>query len=572
MPTVVRAATIPLRPTIWSDSVTLGQIDPALGVQSLALSLTGTVASMVDVTNYDLAPAVFDSAAMGLVVLSRPDGSAWLGAAPTAFVHGVLPSASGGGAVPVQLLGQGSATSSVGYVPAQTGSADAALLIGTGQVTLPVTASARIHATGPGSMTARFTSLASADVSVTAATGTAGGGGGGGGFSSGVSLINVWSPYGIPILRAGGTKSQTLTAADASIGAVSALNFDAFDPSLGVLDDVTLSIAADASGSARLENLDPVAGTATLGHTATVTLTGADGGALASSTASFSSVRQLSAFDGTDDLAGASAAAISESAPAGSIALTTATITGAGLGAFRSGPVALGVARSGGTTLDAPGNLDIATTLQAGAAVTVTYHYVPPILHYTDTATGQSGTAASDIYSGPVAGLQRQYIWSSPDGVALSSAAPDVFLHGGAGADALAVSGGVNVLDDGGGSNFLVGATGGDGGHDTFFLDARDPAVTWSTLVNFHQGDMATIFGFRAGTSTLPWTASDGAAGYSGLTVHSETSGAGTGVNASLTFAGISQAMADAHWSVTVGTLQPGIAGATDYLLIQWNR
>jgi len=572
MPTVTRAAAIPLRPTIWSDSVTLNQIDPALGIQSLALSLTGTVASTVDVTNYDLAPAVFDSAASGLVVLSRPDGSAWLGAVPTAFVHGVLPSAPGEGAVPVQLSGQGAATSSVGYVPAQTGSADAALLIGTGQVTLPVTASARIHATGPGSMTARFTSLASADVSFTAVTGTAGGSGGG---SYGSVSITIGSPqYGILLTGGptGGTKSQTLIAADASIGAVSALSFDAFDPSLGVLDSVTLSIAADASGSARLENLDPVAGTATLGHTATVTLTGADGGALASSTASFSSVRQLSAFDGTDDLAGASAAAISESAPAGSIALTTATITGAGLGAFRSGPVALGVARSGGTTLDAPGNLDIATTLQAGAAVTVTYHYVAPVLHYTDTATGQSGTMASDIYSGPVAGLQRQYIWSSPDGVALSSAAPDVFLHGGGGADALAVSGGSNVLDGGGGSNFLVGATGGDGGHDTFFLDARDPAVTWSTLVNFHQGDTATIFGFRAGISTLPWTASDGAAGYLGLTVHSEIGGAGTGVNASLTFAGISQAMADAHWSVTAGTLQPGTAGATDYLLIQWNR
>lgn len=570
MPTVVRAATIPLRPTIWSDSVTLGQVDPALGIQSLALSLTGTVASTVNVTNYDLAPAVFGSATSGLVFLSRPDGSAWLGAAPAAFVYGVLPSASGGSAVPVQLSSQGSATSSVGYVPAQTGSADAALLIGTGQVTLPVTASARIHATGPGSMTARFTSLASADVSFTAATGTAGDGGSYG--SGSVNIVFLQYGFFLTDSPTGGTRSQTLTAADASIGAVSALSFDAFDPSLGVLDGVTLSIAADASGSVRVENLDPVAGSATLGHTATVTLTGADGGALASSTASFSSVRQLSAFDGTDDLAGASAAAISESAPAGSIALTTATITGAGLGAFRSGPVALGVARSGSTTLDAPGNLDIATTLQAGAEVTVAYHYVAPVLHYTDTATGQSGTMASDIYSGPVAGLQRQYIWSSPDGVAISSAAPDVFLHGGAGTDALAVSGGSNVLDGGGGSNFLVGATGGDGGHDTFFLDARDPAVTWSTLVNFHQGDMATIFGFRAGTSTLPWTASDGAAGYLGLTVHSETSGAGTGVNASLTFAGISQATADAHWSVTSGTLQPGTAGATDYLLIQWNR
>ena len=291
-----------------------------------------------------------------------------------------------------------------------------------------------------------------------------------------------------------------------------------------------------------------------------------------SATASFSNTRQLAAFDGVDDLSGASAATISESAPAGSLAPSVTTVTGAALRQFESGPVALAVARSGSTTLDAPGNLDVAAALQAGAQVTVTYHYETPVLHYTDTTTGGSGTAAPDIYAGPVAGLQRQYIWASPDGVAISSTAPDVFLHGGAGADALAVSAGSNVLDGGAGSNFLVGAGGLDGGHDTFFLDARGGGVTWSTLVNFHAGDTATVFGFHAGVSTLPWTASDGVAGYSGLTLHSETAGAGTGIDASLTFAGMDQATAFSHWSITTGTLSPETATAADYLLIQWNR
>ena len=566
MPSLSQVASVPLRSTGWSDSVTLQQVDPALGIQSLALSLTGTVASTVAVVNRDLMPSVLDSTTTGSVVLSRPDGSFWLSAAPAASIHVTLPAATSAGAVPWRLSGQGSATSEVGYRPAQTGSADAALLVGTGQVTLPVTASARVHATGPANMAALFTSIAGADVSLTAATSS----GSSYPLSSGLTGMNF--PFFGTLFPVGSSKSQTLTVVDASIGATSALTFDAFDSSLGVLDGVMLSISADASGSARVENLDPVAGTATVGHSATVTLNGAGGVVLASSTASFSNTLQLAAFDGTDDLAGASAAAFSESAPTGSIASSTVTVQGASLGAFEAGPVGLDVVRTGGTTLDGPGNLDVATALQAGTQVTVTYHYVAPVLHYTDTTTGAVGTAVSDVYSGPVAGSQRQYIWSSPDGAAISSDAPDVFLHGGAGSDALAVSRGSNVLDGGGGSNFLVGSNGGDGGHDTFFVDARGGAVTWSTLVNFHAGDTATIFGFHAGVSTSPWTESDGAVGYAGLTLHSETGGAGRGVDASLTFAGVSQAAADAHWSITTGTLQPGTAAATDYLMVQWNR
>ncbi len=566
MPTVMESAAVSLRPTSWADAVTLPQVDPALGIQSLALSLTGTVASTIAISNLDLAPAVFDSTTTGTVVLSRPDGTAWLSAGPDAVVHGILPAFAGTGAVPVQLFGQGFATSSVGYVSAQTSSADAALLVGTGQVTLPITASARVHAIGPGSMTAHFTSLAAADVSLTAATGP-----GSGEVASSSTLIGVF-PHLLPIFSAGATRSQTLTAADASIGAVSVLTFDGFDPSLGVLDGVTVSITADVNGSAQLENLDPVASTVTVGQAATVTLNGADGAALISSSAISSGTRQLAAFDGTDDLAGASAVSIAASALASGANTAKAAVWGAGLRAFESGPAALSIARTGSTTLDGPGNLDAATTLQAGAQVTVTYYYEPPVLSYTDTATGMRGTAVSDIYSGPVAGLQRQYIWPSTDGVAIRCTAPDVFLHGGAGADALTVSAGSNVLDGAGGSNFLVGGAGFDGGNDTFFVDARGGAVTWSTIVNFHVGDTATIFGFHAGVSTQPWTGSEGAVGYNGLTLHSETKGAGTGIDVSLTFTGTNPATADARWSITTDTLQPGTAGATDYLMIQWNR
>jgi hypothetical protein len=128
------------------------------------------------------------------------------------------------------------------------------------------------------------------------------------------------------------------------------------------------------------------------------------------------------------------------------------------------------------------------------------------------------------------------------------------------------VTGGNNVLDGSSGSNFLVGASSGDGGKDTFFVDARGGSTVWSTVVHFHEGDQATFFGFKAGVSTMPITVSDGVSGYTGATIHSEINGLGTGIDASLTFAGISADTVAAHFVFTTGN----VGGNTPYLLIQY--
>lgn len=124
--------------------------------------------------------------------------------------------------------------------------------------------------------------------------------------------------------------------------------------------------------------------------------------------------------------------------------------------------------------------------------------------------------------------------------------------------------GGTNVLDGGEGSNFLVGASGWDGGTDTFFIDSRQ-GTTWSTVVGFHHGDALTIWGFVGGTSTGPWTASDGAVGHKGATIHSELAGAGTGITLSVTIAGMS--LADLA-SVTTTSL--GNIGGVPYMYIAY--
>lgn len=183
----------------------------------------------------------------------------------------------------------------------------------------------------------------------------------------------------------------------------------------------------------------------------------------------------------------------------------------------------------------------------------------------TDVTANISSVTIGEDYNGPVSYLQKQLIYTGTDKIAIASSVPNAFLHGSVGDDALNASSGSNVLDGGPGSNFLVGAAGTDGGVDTFFVDGRGTSVTWSTVVNFHHGDAVTFWGFSDGMSTMPWTAVDGAKGYQGATIHSELAGAGTGVNASITFANID--LNDAQSKFTTST---GKVGNETYLQISY--
>jgi len=200
-----------------------------------------------------------------------------------------------------------------------------------------------------------------------------------------------------------------------------------------------------------------------------------------------------------------------------------------------------------------------------GLNITTSTSQAIPSFSYTDNVTGASGVSAGQQYAGPVNYLQSQYIWASPDGVSMTSYVPNVFLQGGAGNDALTVSAGSNVLDGGLGSNFVIGATGADGGTDTFFLDGT-AGTTWDTIANFHPGDSATLWGFVPGQSAMIWGANEGAAGHTGATIHAAFAGAGTSINGSLTFAGLS--LADAQSKLS---LVPGSAGGRSYLYVHYN-
>jgi hypothetical protein len=177
-----------------------------------------------------------------------------------------------------------------------------------------------------------------------------------------------------------------------------------------------------------------------------------------------------------------------------------------------------------------------------------------------DTTTGQPVAIVATAYTGPVAGLQNEYINVTSHNLNIATATPNWFVHTGSGDDAIAVSSGTNVLDGGTGSNFMTGGS----GTNTFFVDDRAATTDiWSTVNNFHAGDAATIWGVTAQDFGLAWTDGQGATGFTGLTLHATAAGKPT---ASLTLAGYTSAdLNNGRLSVSFGT-DPGSGSAYMYV------
>ena len=179
-----------------------------------------------------------------------------------------------------------------------------------------------------------------------------------------------------------------------------------------------------------------------------------------------------------------------------------------------------------------------------------------------DQTTGAAWQSQGTPYAGPVPGLASEIVIPTPDNINVTAEVQNVFIHTGSGEDALDVSmvNGNNVLDGSTGSNFLVGGT----GNDTFFVDDRGaPAAIWSTVVNFHAGDSATVWGISPSDFGLTWTDGQGAAGSTGLTLAATAPGKPT---AMLTLAGLTSAdLTNGKLAVNFGV---DAASGSNYMLI----
>ena len=250
---------------------------------------------------------------------------------------------------------------------------------------------------------------------------------------------------------------------------------------------------------------------------------------------------------------------------AGSAAAVTADLNGL-VFTPTAGLVPAGQTRTTGFTIS---DTDTASVSATNSTTSVIVSGAQTQFATFDTTTGVASVSAGTPYSGPVAGLQWQFITTTSDSLNITATAPNTFIHTGSGSDAIDVSrvNGNNVLDGGTGSNFMVGGS----GNDTFFVDDRGPkSDIWSTVVNFHSGDAATIFGVTPNDFTLAWANGQGAAGYTGLTLHATAPGLPI---ASLTLAGLTTAdLTNGKLSVSFGTTAAagGVAGST-YMYIHGN-
>jgi serralysin len=152
-----------------------------------------------------------------------------------------------------------------------------------------------------------------------------------------------------------------------------------------------------------------------------------------------------------------------------------------------------------------------------------------------DTSNGQTSIESGQTYSGPVDYLKSQLILQTPDNVNVAPIVDNAFVHTGSGDDAISFAGhgGRNMADAGTGSNFLTSGN----GNDTFFDDARGATKDiWNTIVNFHAGDAATLWGVTSQDYVFNWVDAQGAAGAQGLTLHAVSKTGGPTI--SVSFAG----------------------------------
>jgi hypothetical protein len=248
------------------------------------------------------------------------------------------------------------------------------------------------------------------------------------------------------------------------------------------------------------------------------------------------------------------------------------------LGDFSSGDFRFSSDGSGGTDIQVvPATVPILTP---AATPTPTPTPIPPAAptptpgsgHFGIIDTSKNGLTLFDdstAYSGPVAGIQWQFINTGDDSLAITAKSPNTFIHTGSGTDAIDVShvNGTNVLDGGTGSNFLVGGT----GFDTFFVDDRSPAAdVFSTVVGFHSGDNATIFGVTLTDFKLNTLDNQGAANFKGLDFGFSAAG---NANANLVLTGFTTAdLTNGRLTTSFGTNPATVdAPASTFMLIHAN-
>jgi hypothetical protein len=168
---------------------------------------------------------------------------------------------------------------------------------------------------------------------------------------------------------------QTRTIAPQTTGWSNNVGFQKFNPALGALVDVNLTLTSDVRAQQGFENLGSTASQVSATQTASLALKSLTGQNLLGVVTTLSNVESLLGYDGTADFAGASG--IKRDLVGGTFDQVSLGDQ-ADLDLFTGkGAIDLTAGANGTSTVDGPGNLLLDLAEQAGLTIDLTYTYVP---------------------------------------------------------------------------------------------------------------------------------------------------------------------------------------------------
>jgi hypothetical protein len=182
-----------------------------------------------------------------------------------------------------------------------------------------------------------------------------------------------------PIVNLVTTTPQVVALASQTSGWSGTASLNQFNPALGTLVDVILSVGNSVAGTFSAENLDNVAATVTMNETASMMVTAPALTSGVTATAATGDGFSLGAYDGSADFAGSSGQSDTITGPSSEPSGSTWLADSTDLAAFTgSGTIALPVSTSGTSTVTGPANLLSEITQHTGGTVSVSYVYEAP--------------------------------------------------------------------------------------------------------------------------------------------------------------------------------------------------
>ncbi|HEX3992017.1 MAG TPA: choice-of-anchor E domain-containing protein [Acetobacteraceae bacterium] len=403
-PTILQTQTVADSAPGWNVPLSFNQFDPSLGtLADIDVGIVGDVTGTAAIQNLGATAATLQIDLPSTIDVTAPDGTRLASVSPEASSTLNLAAYDGtadfigtSGTVVSEFSSVATVVSD--YIPSPgTGAA----FVGTGSIDLTAHSQVSSRLYADGNLLGLTQGEAGATVNVQynyqpSANGSDSSGEYSSNFSSTVGIGSL--PYEPSVTRT--TVPQTLAVSDRTTDWNTIVTANQFNPALGALLSVNLTITGDINAGLAAENLGSTSTSIGLTETADITLTLPNDLGVAAADPSINSATNLAAFDGTIDFAGASGENLTSLT---GTEVTSSDVTG-NLSAFiGSGTIALPIAANSPSVLTGPADLAAELLTEAGATVTISYTYAvsdgsgsfPPQIDY--LSPGGAGAAAPII-------------------------------------------------------------------------------------------------------------------------------------------------------------------------------